>query len=219
MERPRPQPGPPFLPIFVRGLATAAVLVAPAACMHAVPRYLDPPPLPAGVKVEVCETTYLVYGYTFDDLEASLATQSPMYSGEHVWGLAQWRVAWTFQPDVHKDHCDVAQVRVHLTVDVILPEWQNATSASPEFRLVWQDFADAVRAHEYGHRDRAFLAAEEIHDTLKRIREVDCGELAAVVDARAHQVLERHRALDEEYERRTRRGLDQGAAWPPGTGY
>lgn len=193
--------------------------MAPAACTHAVPRYFDPPPLPAGVVVDVREITYPVYGRTVEDLEASLAEQSPMWSGEHVWGLAQWRVAWTFQPVLHEDHCDVAEVRVQLDVDVVLPEWRDADAAFPEFRAAWEDFAAAVRAHENGHRDRGFLAAGEVHDALLGIRKVDCDDLAEVVDERARAVLERHRALDEEYERRTRRGLAQGAAWPPGTGW
>lgn len=167
---------------------TFALVVALAGCDPGVPAILDPPPLPSGVVVDERETTYPVRGRTVEALGASL------------------------------DACRLVGVRVYLVTEVTLPEWRDADTAPAELRLRWDDFVTALRAHEYGHRNRAFRAAEEIHEALLAVRAPDCLVLDERAEAVACEVLERYLALDAEYDRRTLHGRVEGVVWPPGDG-
>lgn len=197
---------------------TFALVVALAGCDPGVPAILDPPPLPSGVVVDERDRTYPVRGRTVEALGASMAQNGPDWDGEHVWGVAQWRVRWGWRTTSHGGGCRLVGVRVYLVTEVTLPEWRDADTAPAELQVRWEDFITALRAHEYGHRNRAFLAATEVHDALLDVRAPDCLDIGERAEATAREVIERYLALDEEYDRRTLHGRAEGVVWPPGDG-
>lgn len=197
---------------------TFALVVALVGCDPGVPAILDPPPVPPGVSLEERETAYPVRGRSVEALGRSLAENGPVWDREHVWGIAHWGVRWGWRTTSHGGGCRLVEIRVHLGTEVTLPEWQDEVTAPAELRVRWNDFLTALRAHEYGHRNRGFLAAGEIHAALLGVRSADCLDIDEVAEAVARDVLERHLALDAEYDRRTLHGRAQGVVWPPGDG-
>jgi predicted secreted Zn-dependent protease len=132
-----------------------------------------------------------------------------------VWGLVRWRVRWNGRPVERDGACRLEDVKVLVTVDITLPEWPGARLGARDLRLRWEDFLASLRVHEYGHRDRAFLASAEVHGTLLGVRAESCLTIAQLADARALAVVRRHEELDRAYDRISLHGRTQGAVWPP----
>lgn len=203
---------------FVDRRWAVAFVAALGACGPSIPPTLDPPPLPAGVTSRVIEETYPVVGRTVNAISASMVANGPTWQGERAWGLARWSVRWQWRSTEHGVACQLADVRVMVSVHMTLPEWHDAERAPAELRVRWNEFSDALRIHEYGHRDRAFLAGNEVHDVLLALRTRDCLDMPVHAETQARKALLRHQKLDDEYERSTLRGWAQGATWPPGSG-
>lgn len=192
-------------------------MAALAACQARVLPRMDPPPLPEGVVAEVRETTYPVSGYSVRALDASLKANGPMWDGEHRWGLVQWRIQWNARPVEQDGMCRLDALHVLVQVDITLPEWRTETGASRDLRIRWDEFVTSLRVHESGHRDRAYLAGEEVQATLSAVRTESCLTIAELADARATAVVLRHQQLDRAYDQASQRGQAQGAVWPPGS--
>ena len=199
-------------------MRTLIQVAALAACGPSGPRALDPPTLPDGVTAEVHEVFYPVSGRTVDALGASMIANEPNWESEHAWGLARWRVSWRWRSTEHGSTCKLTAVRVLVHVHITLPEWQDPERAATEVRQRWNVFLDALRVHEYGHRDHAYLAGVQVHRALLALRTPDCVDIPVEAERRAREAVLRHHRLDEEYERSTQRGWSQGATWPPGSG-
>lgn len=209
---------PQRMPARLRPVVIGAMAVL-AACRARIPDPLAPPPVSEGVVADVREATYPVSGYSVRALAASLGTNGPAWDGEHKWGLVQWRIQWSGRPVEQHGTCRLEDVRVLVQVDITLPEWRTEAGASRDLRIRWDEFMTSLRVHEYGHRDRAYQAGEEVHGTLSSIRTESCFTIAELADARATAVVRRHQELDRAYDRATGCGQAQGAVWPPTGGF
>lgn len=199
-----------------RLLAVGALTGFAAACAPDPLGGPEPPPLPAGVLLNVRERTYPVRGRTVDEITHSLDSSGPTWQGRVVQGLTQWRLRWRWRSTMHEGTCRLMDLRVLAEVEITLPRWRDHDSASASLALDWESFEEALRGHEYRHRNLAVEAATEVLGMLRTLRTRDCIEMMDVAGAQAREVVRKYHSRNDLFERNTRRGRAQGAAWPPG---
>lgn len=111
------------------------------------------PPLPAPpVDIAGAEVAWHdIEGVDRIDLIESCARDCPRDEhGRAVASLTTWSLDWTWirQP---AEPCVVADVDVHLDIQVELPRWEADPSADSALTAEWERYLDALRVHEEGH--------------------------------------------------------------------
>ena len=77
----------------------------------------------------------------------------------------------------------------------------------------WQQFTDALKRHEDGHKDHGVAAGREIEAALLAAKPAsNCEDLAASANSAADAIVKNYQKLDQEYDRKTGHGRTQGAA-------
>jgi predicted secreted Zn-dependent protease len=194
----------------------SVVCLALAAC---VPRGSTPRPVhePAGANVE--REYYDVMGGSVGELLGSLkemgraATQT-----DSNFARTTWTVTWTgeWAPPPGDTLCAVTASSVRLESRMALPRWRPAPGAPAGLATDWASFVRRLTGHENGHLVTAVAAARGVDEQLKRLRG-GCATMEAAARATIDSVVASFRVVDEDYDRRTGFGAQQGAVWPPRT--
>jgi predicted secreted Zn-dependent protease len=197
-------------------MAVVTILAVTQACVPEPFSRREPPLLPDGVFMSVRERTYPVRGRTVAAIGRSLEHAGPRWEGRVVQGLTSWCVRWEWRSTMHEGACRLLNVRVLLEVEIVLPDWKDHDSASPSLAFAWERFEEALRGHEYGHRNIGMQAAVETFRVLEAVRTRDCTAIGDVAGTLARGIVRKYEKRNDVYERNTRRGRTQGAVWPPG---
>jgi predicted secreted Zn-dependent protease len=76
----------------------------------------------------------------------------------------------------------------------------------------WTKFAEALQRHEDGHKENGMKAAKEIESAVLATKPgSNCEDVEAKANAAAVAIVEKYQALDEEFDRKTDHGRNQGA--------
>ena len=76
----------------------------------------------------------------------------------------------------------------------------------------WTSFLEALRRHEEEHKEHGLKAAREIETVVLAVKPAsNCEDLGAAANAAAEAIVAKYQALDEEYDRKTDHGRNQGA--------
>lgn len=202
-----------FIVLFLMALASPEASEAPPAPEPVVASEGAPASV-AGVLEERTETVYYdVHGRTPSALASSLASRGPKHGGERYFGMTAWTLRASYDRRTEAGTCRLTDVAVHLDVEISLPRWQGGHGADA-LRADWDEFVDALDAHEHGHRDLALDAADAVRAALVELRRSDCRTLWRDAEATMIAVMadydERHRA----YDLHTNHGVTQGVLWP-----
>jgi len=214
--RPPPRSG-------VHGLGCAALLGV--ACAGLAPRGAvaqDPTGGPGatglveGVRVESTERRYELDEANLSGVIERLngmRLEGP--SGPPSQGLTQYRIDPFWRPAAGGGLCRVADLVLEVRVVVTLPLWPNARWASEPERADWEGILDAIRSHEYRHRDLTIEAARELHETLSALEARGCTALrqtfAGIVSIAGARLDDAHAELDRSTPTRLIRGGRGGA--------
>jgi len=97
--------------------------------------------------------------------------------------------------------CRVSDLVVWIEVTITLPEWPLWSSRPKRERDSWQRFDEAIRGHEYGHRDLVVDGGRDLLRDLSGLEANECNALRRIVSAivsRADMKLrEEHAAFDQ----------------------
>jgi predicted secreted Zn-dependent protease len=127
----------------------------------------------------------------------------------------RWRLRWNVTVQAEAKHCALASATTELEVEMNLPRWTPPADARPGLVKSWNDFADAVRRHEDGHRDIAIEAAREVDRQLKTPRTArSCDALRKNLGRVAESVVREYRDKDNSYDVTTMHGRTQGVVFP-----
>lgn len=166
------------------------------------------------LSVETKVARYRVTGATASELRSSMLAAGPEDDGRSWFGMTDWEVRWQFRFEPSDNGCSMERVDVEFSSRMTLPEWEGERSADPDLVREWRAFARALRAHEDGHTATGLRAAHEIHRTLQSVRADSCETIAEEANSTAHEILDRFRQREREYDRETGHGRTQGAVWP-----
>jgi predicted secreted Zn-dependent protease len=195
----------------------ASIVCIPLALAACAPRGPRPVREPAGANVR--REYYEVMGGSVGELLASLkergrtATQT-----DSNFARTTWTVTWTgeWAPASGDTLCAVTSSSARLESRMALPRWRPAPGAPSGLASDWASFVRKLTGHENGHLATAVAAARQVHEQLRYLRG-DCRMMEAAARAKIDSVVASFRAVDEDYDRRTAYGAQQGAVWPPRT--
>lgn len=178
-------------------------------------------PVPAGVRVDLLESSYQIGGTTEDELLQQMNALGP----GNNWFEYRWWIDWTYRYDEVEQPsivpggsggtvCETKDIQLTLRFSRTVPQWEPPDAAPEELILRWEGFVRAVRIHGEGHRDIVVDATREIMRRLGDLETSNCAFMEREARRLFDDLLERSRELDREYDQTTQRGRTQGATWP-----
>jgi predicted secreted Zn-dependent protease len=194
--------------------ASAALLLAVGCGAPLPPSTIGP--VPMGMTVDAQETEYVITGATAAELRAAMREAGPNVRGRRWDAATRWNVRWRYRYSApYASSCRMDSVTVAFESRITLPRWDAPPDTPATLAAQWQTFLDALRVHEYGHRNIGADAAREVRRELRALRTLDCSQMNSLASATARRILARFRERDLAYDVETRHGQLQGVVWPP----
>ncbi len=152
---------------------------------------------------------YDIRGEAMAELRAEIARLGP---GEFA-AYVKPTVNASYQFRYTSSECWLTSSRVDVEVTYLMPRWVGPPGPSEELREAWRHYWLALKRHEDGHKRNWLRAGTAIQDALRVLpAEATCEALRKLADAAVKRLIERHRRHDEDYDRRTDHGRNQGTA-------
>ena len=170
-------------------------------------------PVSAEPLVRMHTSYYYVNGPSASVLAAQIDQNGPTGAdGKRYAGKTKWDVQWKFKHEQHGANCIMKEVAVAIGIAQTLPKWRNEAKGAAALKTRWQQFMDALRRHEDGHKDHGLAAGKEIEAELLAAKSAsNCEALAAAANSAAEAIVTRYQKLDQDYDRKTDHGRSQGA--------
>jgi predicted secreted Zn-dependent protease len=147
---------------------------------------------------------YSVTGTTPEDVDADLRTRGPEdESGARRFAVTEWNLTWRWRVD-GKGAPDLNELDVRGTVHVLMPRLEG----SPHLLPSWNRWMATVLGHERNHVAHLRGSVTEVREALRSSSETSADEL----NRRAKRIVRRLRQIDEQYDRATRNGWDEGVS-------
>jgi predicted secreted Zn-dependent protease len=156
---------------------------------------------------------YYIDGPSATVLAAQLDQNGPsLADGKRYAGKTRWDVQWKFRHQQQGTVCSMKEVAVAVGIAQILPKWRGESKGAAALKARWTSFVEALRRHEDGHKEHGLKAAREIEAVILAVKPAsNCEDLGAAANVAAEAIVEKYQALDEEYDRKTDHGRNQGA--------
>jgi len=171
------------------------------------------PPVAAEPLVRMYTSYYYVDGPSATVLAAQIDQNGPPGAdGERHAGKTKWDVQWKLRHEQHGVTCGMKEVAVAVGIAQTLPKWRGEAEGAAALKTRWQQFADALKRHEDGHKDHGLAAGKEIEVALLDAKPAsNCEDLAVSANSAAKAIVKKYQKLNEDYDRKTDHGRSQGA--------
>lgn len=158
---------------------------------------------------------YYIDGGSATLLAAQIEQKGPTAAadGKRRPALTKWDIQWKLRHVQEGVRCGMKEAAVLVGVAQTMPRWRGEAQSGGALKARWQKFIEAVKRHEDVHKDNAVKAGTEIESALLAVEpHSNCEDLAGSANAIAEEIVRKYRKLDEDYDRRTGFGRNQGAA-------
>ncbi|HEX4986842.1 MAG TPA: DUF922 domain-containing protein [Burkholderiales bacterium] len=157
---------------------------------------------------------YYVDGGSATVLAAQIDQNGPLGAdGRRYAGKTRWDAQWKFRHEQQGTTCSVKEVAVAVGITQTLPRWRGEDKGAAALKSAWSRFAEALQRHEDQHKENGLKAAKEIEAVIMATRPAsNCEALQDTANAAARAVIEKYQVLDNELDRKTDHGRNQGAS-------
>ncbi len=160
----------------------------------------------AAGELAVRKSYYGFTGASRAEMKTSVAMNGP--KGGFAWGLSFIDFEPEWRTRTEGATCRLADVRVHMRVDMRLPRWRPAFGSETPAPRHARRFMSAIERHEYGHVAIARRFAAELARRLSTLRSDEgCWTLRSKANAEREAIKPGHLAAHRAYDNRTRKGL------------
>ena len=163
------------------------------------------------VDVEVTERVYKVRG---DSLGAVVAQLNRMRVPGAGGSLSQGATTYDIVPEytalARGGTCRVADLRLDVRISIVLPRWPGLEGRPAEERRRWGVIEEAIREHEYVHRDLTVEGARALARSLEGREARGCRALRQVVQGQLSVHGARIREAHADFDRSAPRTLPIG---------
>jgi predicted secreted Zn-dependent protease len=171
-----------------------------------------------GVRADVVRMTtnyYKVYGATTRDVRESINQFKPWKDRRSMDAQTDWTVRAKYSVGEAGGVGRLQSFQTEAIITVTMPTWSPPPVATEGLTNRWQRYFTALLRHENGHAANALKAATEVRRRVTAIRDpLPSQELSRKISDTVTAVLKEYREKDEEYDRQTRHGVEQGAHFP-----
>ena len=156
---------------------------------------------------------YYIDGTSATVLAGQLDQHGPAGSdGKRYPARTRWDIQWKFKHEQKGTVCSMTDVAIAVGVAQTMPKWRGEEKGATGLKALWTKFAEALQRHEDGHKEHGMKAAKEIEAAVLAVKPAsNCEDLELAANTAAQTVVMKYQALDEEYERKTDHGRNQGA--------
>jgi predicted secreted Zn-dependent protease len=157
---------------------------------------------------------YYIDGASATLLAAQLDQTGPLGAdGKRYAAKTRWDVTWRFGHTQKGSTCSITRADVVVGIAQAMPKWRGEDKGAPALKDAWTKFAEALQRHEDGHKENGMKAAKEIESAVLATKPgSNCEDVEAKANAAAVAIVEKYQALDEEFDRKTDHGRNQGAS-------
>jgi len=144
-------------------------------------------------------------------LAATINEASPFRPGGQVFHSATaWYLDWKVRPEPTTDgRCKVAEVRVELHGEMMLPRLVGGTRAQQE---KFDSYLVRLREHELGHYEIGREAARQLEKQFYALPPAgNCGDLQSEARDAGAKLLPKYEEMGDAYDAQTQHGRTQGA--------
>lgn len=163
-----------------------------------------------GLSIITMDDQYDVTGSTLNELRQAIRKNGPKIRGRSWAGETYWDARWSFQYAFRMGQCQMKYVEVKLTINILTPRWQPPANTSRELIEEWDHIIETLKLHEEGHREIAIEAGREIIQALKSLGTFDCNSMQSEANRLAHEIFDKYRGKNQQYDKETRHGRTQG---------
>jgi predicted secreted Zn-dependent protease len=155
---------------------------------------------------------YYIDGASATVLAAQLDQNGPLGSdGTRHPGRTRWDIQWKFGHEEKGTACSMTAVAIAVGVAQTVPRWRGEEKGAAGLKALWTKFIAALQRHEDGHKQNGLKAGKEIEAAVLAVKPAsNCEDLEAAANAAAQAVVKKYQALDEEYDRKTSYGRNEG---------
>jgi predicted secreted Zn-dependent protease len=177
-----------------------------------IPLSLLVTPADAEPLVRLATSYYYIDGASATVLAAQLDQIGPIgLDGKHHAGRTRWDIQWKFRHRQQGTTCSIEEVVVAVGIAQTLPAWRGEDKGPAGLKEVWTRFMNALKRHEDAHKEHALKAGKEIEAVVLAAKPAsNCEDLDATSNSAAQAVVAKYKVLDEEYDRKTDHGRNQG---------
>ncbi|MEZ2127344.1 MULTISPECIES: DUF922 domain-containing Zn-dependent protease [unclassified Sinorhizobium] len=145
-----------------------------------------------------------IRGKTADDLDRELAKHGPSTQGNDNRHPGATRIR--FGGDVtyaqRGGWCYVANVRVTVDTQIIMPRWRNRRNAEKDLSIVWDTLASDIKRHEEHHAEIARNHARAMEKEIRKLRpQRSCETLQRKVADESTQAIAAHDRDQARFDR------------------
>ena len=170
---------------------------------------------PAGVSGETEIVQYVIHGRTAAELVADMRRLGPRSaSGIIYFGETHTPLSWEYRTRSDGARCTIRDIRMRAYAKITLPRWTPPADTVPGLLADWTQSMAGLELHEIGHKEISARYAVLIIQKLKEVNAV-CSSVNAEARHATDALLVQLRNAHERYDRDTRHGFTQGAAFPP----
>jgi predicted secreted Zn-dependent protease len=127
----------------------------------------------------------------------------------------RWNVKWRYRYRVTDHECSIRSVATTLNVEFRLPRWIDRADGPLALKKKWDDYMQALRHHEDGHKNIGVEAAADIERSIADLNPAEtCDGLAETANQLGRRIISEYAAKEREYDARTNFGEAQGAVFP-----
>lgn len=150
---------------------------------------------PAEIRSSVKFITYDVRGHGLADVWRDINRQAPrVLQNAHAQAETRIRYRWNVNYVLKGGGCVAARPAVDVMVTIVLPGWQDQSSAPSAAQAAWQRYIAEIRQHEDIHRAMAIETAAALDAMIRRVpRQASCNDLARFIDSSAERILAEER--------------------------
>jgi len=158
---------------------------------------------------------YKVFGATAQEVRESINRLKPWKGPRSMDAQTDWAVHTKYSVGEFGGVSRVRSFETETTITVTMPVWSPPPVAAEDLTNRWQRYFTALLRHENGHAATALKAAAEVRRRAGAIREGPTDqELTRKISDTVNAVLKEFREKEDEYDKQTRHGLEQGAHFP-----
>ena len=166
--------------------------------------------------VKISYKYYDIEGWTADDLRQQMDRLGIRWTnGKTYDAYTGWNVNWHYRHRMIDGECSMVKVTTTVKVEFRLPRWTDSENAPVALQKKWDDYMQALRHHEDGHKDFGIKAAAEIERALAELEPAEsCEDLAEIANGLGEQIISKYADDERVYDAETNFGKTQGAVFP-----
>lgn len=160
---------------------------------------------------------YEIKGRTQGELRQKLNEAGPLNpdTGKRFDARTDWNLNWDYQYTRRAGIYRLSDYTVRVTAKIHFPKWADIDRGHPFARRLWVVYLNNLKRHEEGHVELAKRAGQTLHTRLSQLGTFKSKiEIEEAIKQKAREIVTIHKALHQDYDRRTNHGKSQGARFP-----